>query len=76
MISAIREHAQRVDTTSQQTSFATADYLEACHYLFEEGILSHRLVTTRDDTVLKNMAKGFDYFQKWYQEACDTEGGQ
>ena len=61
MISAIREIAE-MDEELQDSRIATAQYLEACNLLFEQGILSHSIV------VLENMKKGYEYFKEWYQE--------
>ena len=64
MISAIREIAE-MDEELQDSRIATAQYLEACNLLFEQGILSHSIVSS---TVLENMKKGYEYFKEWYQE--------
>lgn len=44
---------------------AVYDYLKACSLLFEEGTLSHDLIDVKHTEVLKNMDKGFAFFEKW-----------
>lgn len=39
-----------------------AEYLEACNRLFEEGILSHSIVSSSEQSVLVNMKTGFEFF--------------
>ncbi len=51
---------------------ATAEYLEACNLLFEQGILSHSTINVVKDGVLQNMEKGYKYFKEWYQELRES----
>ena len=41
-----------------------AEYLKACRKPFEEGILSHKTISSTDKQVLVNMDKGFQFFQQ------------
>lgn len=66
MISAMYELPD--DYFHNARNLATAAYLEACHMLFEEGILSHKTIHLSNQDVLKNMEKGFKFFEEWYQE--------
>ena len=67
MISAIHELAEK-ETYIGDHHKRVAEYLEACHKLFEEGILSHRTVSSTDQQLLVNMDKGFQFFQQWKDE--------
>ena len=58
MLSAIRELAEK---TGSQSHSATADYLEACNQIFEQGILSHSKVTHHESHVLLNLKRGFTF---------------
>jgi len=51
----------------------TAQYLEACHMIFERGILSHKLVKCPDCQVLNNIKEGFQFFQEWCFEHENKE---
>lgn len=64
MISAICETAESGDNDLDHNRSSTAEYLEACNFLFEQGILSHSSINSEDSAVLKNMKKGYDYFQE------------
>lgn len=67
MTAAIYELAETCDY-GKQSHIATAEYLEACNLLFEQGILSHSIVDNENSQVLKNMKQGFSYFSEWYDE--------
>ena len=60
MISAIHELAEKETYIGDHKR--VAEYLEACHKLFEEGILSHTTVSSTDQQLLVNMDKGFQFF--------------
>jgi len=47
------------------TTSETLLYLEACHLLFEQGLLSHDRIRSMDSDVLKNIDKGYSYFTAW-----------
>ena len=67
MISAVHELVEK-ETYTGHHHRCVAEYLEACHKLFEEGILSHKTVSSTDKQVLVNMDKGFQFFQQWKDE--------
>lgn len=54
MISAIREIAEKKDT-SKEAHTLTANYLKACSMIFENGILSHEKITSMSSTSIANM---------------------
>ena len=49
----------------------TLAYLEACHLLFEQGLLSHERIRGLDCQVLKNISKGYEYFSGWLTSILD-----
>ena len=49
----------------------TLAYLEACHLLFEQGLLSHECIRGLDSQVLKNISKGYEYFSGWLTSILD-----
>lgn len=64
MLAALRSLAEQ-KPSSQSLLEKTAQYLEACHMIFERGILSHKLVKCPDCQVLNNIKEGFQFFQEW-----------
>lgn len=71
MISALQERA-RIDPPPADASEIemTGNYLEACHLIFEKGILSHM---TRYQRVVQNIEKGFQVFKEWHTCHQNTE---
>jgi hypothetical protein len=66
MIAALRKLAQEeIDQETKCLFENTANYLEACHFIFEKGSLSHKLVKTHDSIVVENIKKGFTFFKEW-----------
>ena len=55
----------------------TLKFLEACNLVFEKGFLSHEIVSVRNNQVLANIEKGYDFFCKWlegvYKEGIGTK---
>ena len=49
----------------------TLAYLEACHLLFERGLLSHERIRSMDSEVLKNISKRYEYFSGWLTSILD-----
>ena len=45
---------------------ATLHYLEACHKLFERGLLSHEKVCDVDSKVVKSIKEGYSFFVNWH----------
>ena len=66
MISALQEHARKAPQSADAALVEmTANYLQACHLIFEKGILSHLTITERYQQVLENIKKGFSFFTDW-----------
>jgi len=66
MISALQEHARKIPPPADASMVEmTANFLEACHLIFEKGILSHMMITPKYQRVLENIEKGFSFFKKW-----------
>ena len=66
MISALQEHARKAPQPADAALVEmTANYLQACHLIFEKGILSHLTITERYQQVLENIKKGFSFFTDW-----------
>ena len=66
MISALQEHARKAPQPADAAlAEMTANYLQACHLIFEKGILSHLTITERYQQVLENNKKGFSFFTNW-----------
>ena len=61
MISAVRELAEKEVPVGDHHQ-CMAEYLEVCNGLFEEGILSHNIVSSSEQKVLVNMKTGFEFF--------------
>ena len=65
-ISALQEHARKAPQPADAALVEmTANYLQACHLIFEKGILSHLTITERYQQVLENIKKGFSFFTDW-----------
>ena len=58
----------------RETHLLTAEYLQACNLLFENGILSHEKITSVSSKALLNMAEGMKWFIKWKEELQDEPG--
>lgn len=41
-------------------------YLKACNKLFEEGFLSHELITNIESYALQNIREGYSFFPEWF----------
>ena len=51
----------------------TVRYLQACHQMFERGILGKKVfVKSMESPILKNMDSGYHYFSHWLDEKLDT----
>ena len=46
---------------------ATLKYLEACHKMFEKGLLSHEKVCTTDSKVMRSIREGYSFFVNWHK---------
>ena len=66
MITALQEHARKAPQPADAALVEmTANYLQACHLIFEKGILSHLTIAERYQQVLENIKKGFSFFTDW-----------
>lgn len=66
MIAAIRQLADdEMNNAAKASINETANYLENCSEIFEYGILSHHMITSRNQTVLQRMTTGQQYFESW-----------
>ena len=59
MIAALEEHASLSSEGPEKTDVVkeTARYLQACHLIFEKGILSHVFIRPNESAVLKNIQR-------------------
>lgn len=73
MLAAIKEMAKYKDEVSKSCHLETAEYLEACNKLFENGILSHNVIKSSSFPVSENMIQGFAYFEQWHHELSESE---
>ena len=71
MIAALEEHANE-DPNKSAIAKETARYLQACHLMFEKGILSHVFARSTESAVFKNMQEGWRYFVEWAEEHNNT----
>lgn len=62
MIAAIQDLSKE---PNQKSAKPVADFLEACHLIFEKGLLSKRRVNSLNSPVLHNIKKGMAFFEKW-----------
>ena len=46
----------------------TLKYLEACNLLFENGLLSHNKVSSKERQVLLNIKEGYNFFSTWLDQ--------
>ena len=73
MIATIREMAEKMEEL-RATYSMTAEYLQACNLLFENGILSHEKIGSISSKPLINMAEGMKWFIKWKEELQNEPG--
>ena len=73
MIAAIREMAEKNNWMRESHSL-TAEYLQACNFIFENGILSHEKINSTRSIVLMNIEKGMKWFLKWKEELKEEPG--
>ena len=69
MITAIQDHSKE---PNQQSAKPVADFLEACHLIFEKGLLSKRRVNSLNTPALDNIKKGMALFEKWCHKQEET----
>ena len=64
MIAAVKDFANEPNEDASACG-KTANYLEACNLLFEQGLLSRRRIHNENSPVLRNMRKGIEFFENW-----------
>ena len=74
MIAALEEYANLSSEGPEKTDVVkeTARYLQACHHIFEKGILSHVFIRSNESAVFKNIQQGWKYFEEWAEEHNNT----
>lgn len=75
LIAAIREIAERRGLGEGDTHTVVAQYLEACNLIFENGILSHDIISSSQSACLANICKGMSWFFKWKEEVAAQNAG-
>ena len=71
MIAAIKEMA---DINNDDADLITAEFLEACHLIFEKGILSHDIIVSTSSPCLANISEGMKWFLKWKASLQEDPG--
>ena len=75
MISALQEHARKIPLPADASMVEmTSNFLEACHLIFEKGILSHMRISPKCQRVLENIKEGFSFFKDWF--ICHQNTGE
>lgn len=74
MIAALEEYASLSSEGPEKSDVVkeTARYLQACHLIFEKGILSHVFIRSNESAVFKNIQQGWRYFEEWADEHNNT----
>ena len=62
MIATIKDMAME---PNQESAGKTAQYLEACHSLFEKGLLSRSRINSSSSQVLTHIKTGMKFFEEW-----------
>ena len=67
MIAAIHEMVDKKDelTAGGKSDLMTVEFLQACHFIFERGILSHEIISSSSSPCLANISEGMKWFFKW-----------
>ena len=63
MIATVKDLASSDSDVEASTN--TGEYLEACNLLFEQGMLGHRRINSKNSPVLTNVRKGMAFFEQW-----------
>ena len=74
MIAAIREIADKKDEYTAKPDIITAEYLQACNFIIERGILSHNIVSSSVSPCLSNISEGIKWFVKWKESLQEDTG--
>ena len=73
MLAAIREMANK-DEFTKRSHVCSAEYLEACNLIFENGILSHEMIRSTESQALLNIREGMKWFINWKEELQKEPG--
>ena len=76
MLAAIKEMAKYKDEVTRSSHLETAEYLEACNKLFENGILSYDMIRSMSSPALENMRQGFAFFEQWHLDLSQSDTGK
>ncbi len=74
MIAAIEELAEKFYPSMNNCHTYTAQYLKACSFIFEYGILSHEKIESAESRPLSNMTEGMKWFCAWKEELQSEPG--
>ena len=74
MLAAIREMADKKDEFTKRSHVCSAEYLEACNLIFENGILSHEMIRSTESQALLNIREGMKQFINWKEELQKEPG--
>ena len=72
MIAAIHEMVDK--NACGECDVITAEFLQACHFIFERGILSHEIISSSTSPCLASISEGMKWFFKW-KEAVQEDPG-
>ena len=74
MLAAIKELCEsRAD--QQKEHLAVFNYLEACNFIFERGILSNEPIKCPSSPTLANIEKGCKFFSDWKSNLAVAKEG-
>jgi len=66
MLSELNGYAQTEPGTPDAAMvMKTAEYLQACHLIFKRGILSMKIIRSKESPVICNIKRGFQFFANW-----------
>ena len=65
-------HQDKTTPEVAARSSETLEYLQACHYVFECGFLSHERVQSLSSDIIKSINKGYHYFSGWLTDLIES----
>ena len=71
MIAAVKNLSEE-PMGNQDSAKLVANYLEARNLIFENGLLSRRRINSLNSSVVHNIKKGMDFFEKWCHSHEET----
>ena len=72
MIAAIHEMVDK--NAYAKNNMITAEFLQACNFIFERGILSHEMITSSTSPCLVNISEGMKWFFMWKEGLQEDPG--